>query len=113
MHEVRITVPRGRGRGIAQLGLRSPGIDHVTVCDGHAYGQPNREVEIVSVGTSTPGAKAFLDALSSAGAIDPSDSSVTTRELRGILGKTSAFEVTRPMVEPTLDVLDDLWQLSH
>jgi len=111
MHEVRITVPRGRGPGIAQIGLKA-GLDRVTLCTGHAYG-PNLDVEIVSVEASTPAAKAFLDAVISAGALDLSDSTVTTRELRAILGRQPASEITRPMVEPIADVFEDLWQLSH
>jgi hypothetical protein len=111
MHEVRITVPRGRGPGIAQIGLKA-GLDRVTLCTGHAYG-PNRDVEIVSVEASTPAARAFLDAVASDGVLDLSDSIVTTRELRAILGTQPASEVTRPMVEPIPDVFDDLWQLSH
>src|SRR5205809_3290034 len=111
MHEVRITVPRGRGPRIAQIGLKA-GLDRVTLCTGHAYG-PNRDVEIISVEASTPAAKAFLDAVASAGALDLSDSTVTTRELRAIVGGQPASEITRPMVEPIPDVFDDLWQLSH
>lgn len=67
MHEVRITVPKGRGTEIAQIGLKA-GLNRVTVSGGHIYG-PNYDVEIVSAEVSTPLAKAFVDALSSAGAL--------------------------------------------
>jgi hypothetical protein len=65
------------------------------------------------VEASTPAAKAFLDAVASAGALDLSNSTVTTRELRAIVGSQPASEITRPTVEPIPDVFDDLWQLSH
>src|SRR5439155_10345931 len=58
-------------------------------------------------------AKEFVDALFSADWFDPKRYSITTRELRAIFSSESVFEITRPMIEPALDVLEDLWQLNH
>src|SRR5204863_4337115 len=44
---------------------------------------------------------------------DPKQYSITTRELRAIFSSEHVFELTRPMIEPALDVLEDLWQLNH
>jgi hypothetical protein len=111
MHEVRITVHPGLASDIAKLALEV-GIDRVTVCPAYVWG-PNSDAEIVSVETSTPRAKAFLDRLMSSGAVDLAKSSVTTREIRAILGSRSAQEVTYPAVQPLLEVFEDLWQLNH
>ena len=111
MHEIRVTVPQERSSQVARIALAA-GIEQVAVYKVYVHG-PNQEKEVVSAETSTPRAKAFLDALFSAPWFDPRECSLTARELRGILGGERMSEVTRPMVEPGLDVLEDLWQLSH
>ena len=63
--------------------------------------------------TSTPRAKEFIDALFSADWFDPKQYSITTRELRAIFSSEPVYEITRPVIEPALDVLEDLWQLNH
>lgn len=69
--------------------------------------------EEVSVSVSTPQAKRFIDAVFAHPDFDPEAWSVTSRELRAIVSRTPAREITRPLVEPTIDVFQDLWQLSH
>jgi hypothetical protein len=70
-------------------------------------------MEVVSAETSTPCAKSFIDGLFSASWFDPEQHSLTARELRAILTHEPLSDITRPMVEPALDVMEDLWQLSH
>jgi hypothetical protein len=62
---------------------------------------------------STPTAKSFVDAVMAHERFDPEQWSISSRELRAIVGRASAREITRPMVEPAIDVFEDLWQLSH
>jgi hypothetical protein len=88
------------------------GIQQVSVYNVFAPG-PNQRREVVSAETSTPQAKAFIDALVAAPWFDLRVHSVSARELRAIRSSESLSEITRPMVEPALDVLQDLWQLSH
>src|SRR5581483_7079039 len=57
--------------------------------------------------------KDFLNAVFQHEHFDPDRWSITSRELRSILGRSPAREITRPMVEPTIDVFEDLWQLSQ
>jgi hypothetical protein len=111
MHEVRVTVPEGDGRRVAQVALDA-GIKQVAVQKIYVHG-PNHEMEVVSAETSTPCAKAFIDGLLSAPWFDPARYSLTARELRAILTHEPLADLTRPMVEPAMDVLEDLWQLSH
>jgi len=70
-------------------------------------------MEVVSAETSTPRAKALIDALVAAPWFDLQECHVTSRELRAILSSESISEITRPRVEPWVDVLEDLWQLNH
>jgi uncharacterized membrane protein len=74
---------------------------------------PNQRREVLSVETSTPQAKAFIDSLLTAPWFNVQEHSISARELRAILSSQSLREITCPMVEPALDVLEDLWQLSH
>jgi hypothetical protein len=111
MHEVRVSAPEGNSKAVADLAL-AVGISEIALYSVQVHGT-NQHRRVISVETSTPLAKRFLDAMFSASWFDPRQYSITTRELRAVLASDSVFEVTRPMVEPALDVLEDLWQLNH
>jgi Domain of unknown function (DUF389) len=111
MHEIRVRVPHGMGAEVAALAI-GIGIPEASVAPLHLHG-PDRPAEQVSVEVSTPKAKAFVDAVMSHERFDPAFWSITSRELRAIVNGNSAREITRPMIEPAIDVFEDLWQLSH
>ena len=69
--------------------------------------------QIVSAETSTPKARAFVDALLNSPAFSEVDYTVTSREVRSIVNSESPDSLTRPMSEPFTDVIQDLWQMSH
>jgi Domain of unknown function (DUF389) len=111
MHEVRVTVPDGRSKDVARIALEV-GIRQASVYRVYVHG-PNREMEVVSAETSTPRAKLFIDALLATTWLDTKECSISARELRAILSSDPISETTRPRPEPSVDVLSDLWQLSH
>jgi hypothetical protein len=111
MHEIRVTVPEGRAKDVAELARRA-GIPQVTVYPVYAHG-PNCAKEIVSAETSTPLAKKFADSVLTSDWFDSSDSSVSSRELRAVVTNVHPREITRPMLEPPIDAFEDLWQLNH
>lgn len=111
MHEIRVTVPEGRAKDVADLALRA-GIKQVSCYSVFAHG-PNRAKEILSAETSTPRARTFADSVLTAPWFDSAECSVTSRELRAVVTDTDSREITRPMVEPPINVFEDLWQLSH
>ncbi len=111
MHEIRVTVPRGKAKDVAELAMES-GIQQVSIYEVFAYG-PNQTKEIVSAETSTPLAKKFADKVLTSPWFDSSESSVSSRELRAIVGSAGPYEITRPMLEPPINVFEDLWQLNH
>src|SRR5437868_5335440 len=111
MHEVRVSAPNGTSERVVGLALHV-GIVEASVYDVYVHG-PDVRKQIISVETSTPRAKEFIDALFSAEWFDPKLYSITTRELRAIFSSERVAEITRPMIEPALDVLEDLWQLNH
>ena len=111
MHEVRITAPVQASDRLVGLALEV-GISQATIYDVFVHG-PNERKHVISVETSTPQAKAFLDAVFGADWFDTKEYSITTRELRAIFSAERISDLTRPMIEPALDVLEDLWQLNH
>jgi uncharacterized membrane protein len=68
---------------------------------------------VVSVETSTPNARQFVEALLASSSLALTDYSMTSRELRAIVDRSDLAELTKPMSEPFPDVIQDLWQLSH
>ncbi len=111
MHEVRATVPVERSAAIARIAMDA-GISQVSVYEVFVHG-PERPKHVVSAECSTPKAKAFIDALLSSPVFDIEECSVSSRELRAIISGDPLAEITRPMVEPVPDIIEDLWQTSH
>lgn len=111
MHESKATVPVERSADVARLAL-DVGIAEATIYEVFVHG-PDKQKHVVSVEVSTPHAKAFLDALLDSSLFDPGECTITSRELRAIVSSVPTADLTRPMIEPAADVIQDLWQLSH
>ena len=111
MHEIRATLPAEHVGTAARL-AQEAGISSVAVSDVYLQGREER-LKIVSVETSTPRARAFVNALLSSASLTGVDYSLTSRELRAIVSGDDILDLTRPMSEPFPDVIQDLWQLSH
>jgi hypothetical protein len=111
MHEIRATVAPEHVAEIARL-AHDAGIDRVAIADVYIDG-PGVHRQVVSVETSTPKARLFAEALLTFPAFSTPDCSLTSRELRAIVDGTDLGELTKPMIEPFPDVIQDLWQLSH
>jgi hypothetical protein len=111
MQEVRVTVPVERSAATARIAIDA-GIPDVSVYDIFVHG-PEQPKRVVSVECSTPQAKAFIDALLRSPVFDITECSLSSRELRALINKAPLNEITRPMVEPAPDVIEDLWQMSH
>ena len=111
MHEIRVTLPPDCVSEAASL-AHAAGIDRVGLADVFVHG-PNLRRQILSVETSTPKARKFVEAFLNSSRLSQADYALTSREVRSILGGDSVESVTRPMSEPFTDVIQDLWQLSH
>jgi hypothetical protein len=110
MHEIRVTMAPEHIAEAARLAHAS-GIERIAISDVYIDG-PNLRHKVVSVETSTPNARLFVEALLSSPVFSAAEYSLTSRELRAIVDRTDLAEVTRPMSEPFPDVIQDLWQLS-
>lgn len=111
MHEIRATLPAEHVGTAARL-AQAAGITSVAVSDVYLHGLQEQR-KTVSVETSTPRARAFVDALLGSATLKGVDYSLTSRELRAIVNSEDILDLTRPMSEPFTDVIQDLWQLSH
>src|SRR2546430_8867028 len=67
----------------------------------------------VDLATSTPRAKAFVEALMNEPFFDPNDYTIEVRQPRTIISSSSASAITWPVVEPSTDIYQDLWQHTH
>jgi hypothetical protein len=111
MHEIRATVPPECTEEVARL-AHEAGIERVSIAEVFVHG-PGLARQMVSVETSTPKARTFVDALLNSPDFSGVDYTVTSREVRSIVSNESPDSLTRPMSEPFTDVIQDLWQMSH
>ena len=111
MHEIRATLPGECVPEAARL-AHAVGIERVSVGEVFVYG-PEVQRRLLSVETSTPKARAFVEAFLSSPVLAHSDYTLTSREVRAIVDGEPLAGLTRPMSEPFTDVIQDLWQLSH
>jgi Domain of unknown function (DUF389) len=110
MHEVRISLPSAY-IGAAVSVAHAVGIERVNVSDVFIHG-PNLAAKVLSVETSTPKARAFIEKFLTSNAFVGVQSTLTSRELRAIVSDSSPSDLTNPMSEPFPDIIQDLSQLS-
>ena len=113
MRLVKVKTPEGKGSDVARL-AHEVGIDSASVHQISEYKQTGKETkDMVELSSSTPNIKTFIEALTSAPFFDPNEYPFSIREPRTIAASQTEREVTRPLVIPSTDVLEELWQFSH
>jgi hypothetical protein len=114
MRLIKVKTPEGRGTEVVELALRV-GIAQVGVYaqQVHSRERPVQWKDVVDIETATPLARRFVDALLEAPFYDPAEYSFSVRDARTIASQQPPQEVTRPIVEPPTDVLQELWQFTH
>ena|SRR5438445_4463686 len=114
MRLVRVKVPKGRAEAVAELAFAA-GIEEVTISQVHTLNSDQRETvnDVVEIETSTPKAKAFIDALSATPFLDREECSIAVRQPRSVISREKIKTITWPLVEPTVDIFEELWQFSH
>ena len=86
---------------------RSVGIAEATTSEVFVHGLDVKRI-LFSVETSTPKARALTQALMNEGAPANTGFTLTSREVRAIVGGAPVETVTKPMSEPFPDVVQDL-----
>lgn len=114
MRQVTIKGPQGSAQELAEIAF-AVGISDVTVGEKrvlHANGKETIE-DSFEIEVGTPVAKAFLDALTSKTFFTRGKFSVAIRQPRSLISREKLISLTRPLVEPSIDLFQELWQFSQ
>ncbi len=114
MRLVRVRAPEGMGQQVARIAFDA-GVPQVAIHQqqSHRPDQPAETKDIVDLETATPTAKKFIDELMSADFFKAGDFSIAVRQPRSVVTRERPPQVTWPLVEPTTDIFEELWQFSH
>ena len=114
MRLVKVSAPQGKGQNVAEVAF-SVGIEKVSIRTEEVH-KKDGESEIqdaVDISTSTPKCKNFIDSLLKSDFYNRENFSIAIRQPRSIISGESLRELTKPLVEPATDILEELWQFSH
>ncbi|SFH14313.1 DUF389 domain-containing protein [Pontibacter chinhatensis] len=114
MRLVTIKAPSGQGKNIAEIAFAA-GATHVSIRQARKYTSDHLETEldVVEVETATPKAKLFLESLMVSAIYNPDTFTFTVRHPESIFGDEPPKEETYPIVRPTTDVYEELWQFTR
>lgn len=114
MRRVSLQVPVNMGEQIAQMAIEC-GVRQVSLSQATSFtaGRGPEVVYNVQFDCSTPIAKDFLDAVTTAPFYDPRNISISVREPRSILSSMAPSQITIPIIEPASDIYQELWQFTH
>jgi len=111
---IKVKAPQGKAGGVAEvafsIGLEKVAVHETRVLRAH---RGDSTEEVIEVETSTPMAKAFIDALTSAPFFNRNEYSIAVRQPRSIINHQKLSEITWPLVEPSVDICEELWQFSQ
>ena len=114
MRQVRVRAPEGQGSRVAELALAA-GAAQVSTHQVRLH-QPNADPiaqDVVEVETATPIARRFVEALLAAPFYEPATYALSIVHPRAVLGSEQPAKETLPIIIPTIDVYEELWQFSH
>jgi hypothetical protein len=114
LRQVTVTTPEGKGPDIAQIafdvGISDVSINQVRLLAADKSDQTKDHVEIE---TATHLAKEFVERVTSASFFNGEQFTVTVRQPRSIISSQDLSTLTRPLVEPTSDLFQELWQFCQ
>jgi len=114
MRLIMVSAPEGKGDDIKKVAF-SVEIDKISRRQVESHYDDGRieRKDVVDIETSTPKAKRFIDALLASPFYSRDDFTISVRQPRAILSKTSLRELTRPFAEPASDIMEELFQFSY
>ena len=114
MRQVTITGPKGSALEIAEFAF-AVGISEVSIGEKRVLQANGREViqDSIEMDVGTSAAKAFMDAFTSTPFSTREQFSVAVRQPRALVSREAITTLTRPLVEPSIDVFEELWQFSQ
>jgi hypothetical protein len=114
MRQITVTAPRGSATQVASVAF-ALGIDEASVAQKRILATDGSESikDSIEVDVGTHLAKVFIDRLTTASFFDRDEYSIAIRQPRSLIGKEQIRTLTRPLVEPSTDLFEELWQFSQ
>jgi hypothetical protein len=114
MRLIMVNMPEGRAPDVARVAF-SVEIEKVSFrqVESHSSDGTTERKDVVDIETSTPKAKRFIDALFAADFFSREQFTISIRQPRAIVSKTSLHELTKPFVQPATDIMEELFQYSY
>ena len=114
MRLVTVKAPSGQGKNIAEIAFAA-GAANVSIRQERKYtaDQSVTDLDVVELETATPKAKKFIESLMGSSIYDPDTFIFTMRHPESIFGDEPPKEETYPIVRPTTDVYEELWQFTR
>jgi hypothetical protein len=114
MRQITITAPQGHAHEIAKIAF-AVGISEVTIGEKRILDASGSDVvkDSIEIEVGTSLAKAFLDEFTSKPFFTRDKFSIAVRQPRSIISRERLRTLTRPLVEPSVDVFEELWQFSQ
>jgi hypothetical protein len=114
MRLIKISAPGGQGEKVIQLAF-SAGIKEASLYQADLFDSDGGRTtkDIIDVQTSTQKAKDFVESVLEADFYDRETISISTRQPQSIVGRDDLKRLTRPLIIPGTDILEELWQFSH
>ena len=114
MRLIKISSPEGKGPAVAEtafsVGIKNASLHQTEQLKPH--GQSERK-DVVELQTSTPKAKQFVDELLKSNYYNSDEYSFSVRSPRSIVARENMPEVTKPLSETAVDILQELYQFSY
>jgi hypothetical protein len=114
MRQITVTAPHNTAGDVAKIAF-AVGISQVTVTEKllvSASGSTTT-VDSIQMEVGTPLAKAFVDEFTSKPFFNREKYAIAVRQPRAIVSREKLSELARPLVEPSVDIFEELWQFSQ
>src|SRR5258705_13939635 len=114
MRQVTVTAPEGTGGEVAEIAY-AVGISQVTIGEKlllSATGATTR-IDSIQMEVGAPLGKAFVDEFTGKPFFSREKYSIGVRQPRAIVSREKLSDLVRPLVEPSVDIFEELWQFSQ
>jgi hypothetical protein len=114
MRQITITAPPGSASEVARIAF-AVGIPEVSVAVKRILEPSGSETvkDSIEMDVGTPLAKAFMDEFTSAPFFTVDKFSIAVRQPRALVSRERLSLLARPLVAPSVDIFEELWQFSH
>lgn len=114
MRQVTVSSPEGKGTEVARVAF-GVGISEVSLNKVRRLGADGSETtkDKIEIETGTAQAKAFIDKLTTASFFDRAHYTVAVRQPRSIISGERLRTLIWPLVEPSTDLFEELWQFCQ